>query len=181
MQDLRSLVATFTMTGTVQAIVLRAARDVAATEVEAVEAIAGRGLVGDHSAAHASTMPGAGKRQVTLIQQEHLPLIARWTHRETVAPVLLRRNLVVAGLNLLAARSPFPDQAFVLRIGGDVVLQVTGDCAPCSKMETLLGPGGYNALRGHGGVTARVLEGGMLRVGDAVRVTTSGLSAREHR
>jgi len=82
--------------------------------------------------------------------------------RDSVDPGVLRRNLVVSGINLLALR----DCLFAI---GDVVLVGTGPAAPCSRMEEALGPGGLNAMRGHGGITARILEGGTLRVGDAVR------------
>jgi MOSC domain-containing protein YiiM len=83
----------------------------------------------------------------------------------------------VSGFNLLAARSLFKVQPLRLRIGaedagehGAVCLEITVPCEPCSKMETLLVPCGYNAMRDHGGVTASVMRGGWLRVGDAVRV-----------
>jgi MOSC domain-containing protein YiiM len=54
-----------------------------------------------------------------------------------------------------------------VRLGG-VVLRLTGPCAPCSRMEAALGPGGYSAMRGHGGWCATVVQPGPLACGDAV-------------
>jgi MOSC domain-containing protein YiiM len=118
---------------------------------------AGRGLVGDR-ALHA----GSTKRQVTLIQAEDFATVAALLGSAPPAPELLRRNLVVSGINLQALKH----RRFRI---GPVLLEGTDDCHPCSRMEENLGPGGYNAMRGHGGITARVLEGGVLRRGDAVR------------
>ena len=123
-----------------------------------VEALEGHGLTGDH---HATRKPG-GKRQVTLIQSEHLSVIADLSGRDGVAPELLRRNLVVSGINLIALKGAR------FRIG-DVLLEGTGPCAPCSRMEEALGEGGYQAMRGHGGITASVLSTGQIRIGDPVR------------
>ncbi len=165
-QDLRSLTSQWPRPGRLEAIVLRPARGRPSLLPGEVMALAGRGLQGDRSAAAA--VPDGGKRQVTLLQAEHLPLLAAWCGLATLDAALLRRNLVVSGLNLLAARSPFADQRVHLHLGDAVVLELSGPCDPCSKMEAVLGRGGYNAMRGHGGVTARVLQGGVLRLGDAV-------------
>lgn len=116
------------------------------------------GIVGDHYAGR------SGKRQVTLLQAEHLPVVAALLGLDALDPARLRRNLIVSGINLLALR----DRKF--QIGGEVVLQGTGACHPCSKMEENLGPGGYNAMRGHGGITARVIVGGHLRTGEPVQI-----------
>ena len=102
-----------------------------------------------------------GKRAVTLIQAEHLPVIAALAGLDAVAPETLRRNLVVAGINLLGLRG----RRFRV---GDAVLEGTGLCAPCSRMEEALGPGGYAAVRGHGGVTAQVVSAGRAALGDPV-------------
>jgi len=96
---------------------------------------------------------------VTLIQAEHLEAIASFLKRPTCEPSLLRRNIVVRGINLLALK----DQCFLL---GDIELDYTGLCHPCSRMEETFGAGGYNAVRGHGGINARVLKGGILNIGD---------------
>jgi MOSC domain-containing protein YiiM len=151
----------------VEAILLRPDRGVAAESVRTVMAHEGRGLAGDRSARGGRA---GHKRQVTLIQAEHLPVIGAFLGRESIDASLLRRNLVVSGLNLVAARALFRDQAIRLHVGDGVVLAITGACDPCSKMDTVLGPGGWNAMRGHGGMTARIEAGGMIAVGDAVEV-----------
>lgn len=115
------------------------------------------GLIGDRYSGR------SGERHLTLIGASDLAAIAEFLGLETVAPDQLRRNIVVSGVNLLALK----DKRF--RLGG-ALLQTTGECHPCSRMEETFGPGGYNAVRGHGGVTARVLQGGLIRTGDALEV-----------
>jgi len=126
------------------------------TVPQEVEVLAQRGLSGDRTAQRSG-----GERQVTLFQFEHLAVIASLLGRDQVQPEQLRRNLAVSGINLLALRSGR------FTIGG-VTFQGTGPCAPCRRLEETLGPGGFNASRGHGGITARVLGGGWIRLGDEV-------------
>lgn len=155
--SLANLFAQFPRAGRVQWIGVRPARDVAMQEVDEVEATAGAGLSGDRY--HG----GSGKRGVTLLQAEHLPAIAALAGRSEIPPMLLRRNLLVSGIPLIALKG----RRFMI---GDVLLEGTGPCDPCSRMEDALGPGGYNAMRGHGGLTARILGSGILRIGQAVVV-----------
>lgn len=147
--------ATLPHAGRVEWIGLRPARDRAMTAVGSAEAVAGAGLVGDRYKG------GSGHRGVTLIQAEHLPAITALARRPDLAPALLRRNVVVSGIPLAALK----ERRF--RIGG-VVLEGTEFCDPCSRMEDALGAGGFNAMCGHGGLCARIVEGGAFAVGDAV-------------
>lgn len=133
---------------------LRPARMAPVKTVESAEAIVDKGLAGDRYA-------GGGKRQVTLIQAEHLKSIASFLGKSEIDAGLTRRNIVVAGINLLSLKGKR------FRIG-EAVLEYSGECHPCSRMETNLGPGGYNAMRGHGGITAKVLKAGTIHVGDSV-------------
>lgn len=137
-------------------------------QVQKAQALVDRGLEGDRAAEKTPWRVGGNKRQVTLIQAEHMAVVAAFTQKGLVDPAWLRRNLVVSGLNLLATRAMFKNEPLIVRIGSQVMLEITGPCEPCSRMEELLGPGGYNAMRGHGGVNARVLAGGVIQVGDEI-------------
>lgn len=161
--SLRQLLRQFPRDGELVWIGLRPERRAALTTPTSV-AVDEKGLVGDRYAGR------SGDRAVTLIQAEHLPVVASLTGRAEVDPALLRRNLVVRGINLYALRKSR------FRIG-EVVLEGTGVCDPCSFMEASLGPGGYNAMRGHGGVTARVISGGEIAIGAPVSAALEEVKA----
>ncbi len=157
-QSLADLMEVLPQHGTVEWIGLRPAKRADMRSVEHAEARANRGLVGDRYS------KAGGRRQVTLIQAEHLDALGSLLGRGPVAPETVRRNVVVRGINLLALKS----RRFRV---GDAVLEFTGLCHPCSRMEAALGPGGYNALRGHGGITARVIADGEIRLASPVAVS----------
>ena len=141
--------------GRIAWIGLRPARRAEIQVVDAAEAAIGTGLVGDRYQSK------TGARQVTLIAAESLAAIAAYLGLPRVDPVDLRRNLVTEGINLSALKG----RRF--RIGA-AVLEASEECHPCSRMEETFGPGGYNAVRGLGGITARVIAGGQIALGDAI-------------
>ncbi|MCA8991002.1 MAG: MOSC domain-containing protein [Planctomycetaceae bacterium] len=153
------LAAVLPQVGSVKWIGVAAERRASINSLQEVLARVGTGLDGDH---HCRRKPG-GKRQVTLIQWEHLPAVASVLGRSEVRPEELRRNIVVSGINLLALKGKR------FRVG-KCALEYTGPCVPCSLMEENLGPGGFNAMRGHGGITAQVVSEGLIRIGDSVAV-----------
>jgi len=162
---LRRLTSTFPRAGRLEWIGLRREPRGSVVAVTEAEAIAGRGLTGDHRSRR-----GGSARQLTVMQREHLDVVAALLGCASVAPELLRRNVALSGVNVLALR----DQVFSI---GDVLLEGSGVCEPCSRMEANLGEGGYNAMRGHGGITARILEGGVIRIGDTVECPPSNANA----
>jgi MOSC domain-containing protein YiiM len=161
MKTIRDLNAPPYIVGRVETIIVRGAPRDPARRVVWTHALAGIGLeddrLGQRGEAELST------RQVTLIQAEHLPVIAQLARVANVDPICLRRNLVVSGINLLALKNA---RVHV----GHAVIEIVGPCQPCSRMEEAIGPGGYAAMRGHGGMTARILDGGRIREGDPVHV-----------
>ena len=154
--ELRQLMTNFPKSGKVEWIGLRAETRGDILSVEEAKVTVKSGLEGDH-------YKGSNKkRQVTLIQAEHLKAVAEILEINSINPALTRRNIVVSGINLLALHKQF------VQIG-TVILEITGYCHPCSRMEQNLGNGGYNAMRGHGGLTAKVIQDGQIKVGDQVK------------
>ena len=153
---LKQLMQNLPQQGTVEWISIRPKKRAAVISLESVKVVP-QGLEGDHYAGR------SGNRSVTLIQQEHINTIASLLHKEQISPQDLRRNIVVSGINLLALKG----QTFRI---GTAVLQMTGLCHPCSRMEETFGVGGYNAVRGHGGINARVITPGEIKLGDLVSV-----------
>lgn len=155
--QMAKLLATLPQCGVLEQILLRPARDQPMQQVDEAIVQLGEGLLGDRFSGRPDS-----KRQITLFQSEHLAVLASLLHRESLDPALLRRNLLVRGISLHALSG----RRFRI---GEVVLEGAGQCHPCSRMEAVLGPGGFNAMRGIGGLCVRIVVGGTIRVGDMVQ------------
>lgn len=160
MSNLQKLLRTIPQVGKVNLISVRSERKTLPSVLQSVDVSIENGLEGDHYRG------SSRKRQVTLIQAEHLKVVASLIGKDQIDPLLTRRNIVVSDINLLA----FKNMQF--QIGENVILEMTGVCHPCSQMERNFGAGGYHAMRGHGGITARVIQGGEIKIGDKIKLVS---------
>ena len=158
MSRVNQLKAHFPQPGKLEWIGIRTGKGKEILQVDQAELLLGHGIAGDKAA-----QKSGGKRQVTLIQAEYIPVIASFLNQTSLEPNVLRRNLVVSHINLSVLNKQ------QIEING-AILEITGNCAPCYKMEEALGYGAFNAMRNHGGVNAIVIKGGVIRVGDELRV-----------
>ncbi|MFI7066089.1 MOSC domain-containing protein [Kribbella sp. NPDC050124] len=138
-----------------------------------VELRAGLGIVGDRYFGQTVHRNAA----VTFLDAASLDELALTLGLPAVPdPLLLRRNITVRGypLDTLAARrgpdgARVPGRRFSLDSGsGPVEFQANRPANPCAWMDTVLAPGAFKALRGHGGIRTTPLTSGVLRLGAAV-------------
>jgi len=139
--------------------------------VARVRAVPGVGLEGDRYASERGTFsgrPSASSRDVSLIDVATVDDVARATGHD-LCPGDLRRNLVVAGLELESLIGA------VLRIGA-VRLDGTGPCPPCGHLERVLGLDVRPSMRHRGGLRARIVAGGRLTAGSPIEIERPGRS-----
>ncbi len=156
MEILRNLLGSATGSGEVMWLGTSAAPRAEIISRQQVEVIHG-GLEDDHHC-----RPGR-RRQITLLQYEHLQALATLLDVERIFPEALRRNILISKVSVASLR-------YCRFQIGSAVLQGSGSCPPCSRMEENLGPGGYAAMLGHGGITATVVTPGTISIGDPVEV-----------
>ena len=148
------------MAGTLVGIAIAPSRGADVVALEEVEAVAGRGLVGDRY--YVAEGGQREDKQITLTEEEAFAAVAAEHGIELGAPDL-RRNLLTRGvaLNELLGKE--------FRVGA-VRLRGVDYCEPCKGIEARNVPGTLKAFVRRGGLRAEIIAGGTLRVGDAVVV-----------
>src|SRR3990170_4975107 len=132
--------------------------------VEEARAVAGKGLEGDRyfsATGSWSSTPGSG-RQVTLIELETIEALER-DYQTKIEPGQARRNIVTQGvaLNHLVGRE---------FSAGEVVLRGLRLNEPCNHLASLTDEKVKQGLVHRGGLRADIVSGGVIRVGDEIRM-----------
>lgn len=150
-------------TGVVKAVFVAADNQSDMSEVQDVQAVAGQGLVGDryHDGAGSFSKPEpTPDREITLIEVEQVTKFCEEQGVE-LTPAQTRRNVLTEGidLNALAGKT--------FRVG-DVTLKGIRLCEPCKYLASKTYESILPGLVGRGGLRAQIVEGGTIRVGDAI-------------
>ena len=140
--------------GTVKSLGIAVSKLSPMDQVNKIELITGQGIVGDR---HLRTDGTRSKRQILLMDIETL-IEFGLSERD------IKENITVQGIDFSLIRS-----GNIVRIGKDVVLEITGDCEPCSRMDELRS-GLKNAIDGRRGMLAYVKSGGTISSGDSITV-----------
>lgn len=125
-------------------------------EVDRVECVQGRGLVGDRYFDYKEDFKG----QISLMSMEAIEAVERDLGVTVADKSTFRRNVLVSGVDLTEL------VGLDFRIG-DVELRGVEQCTPCFWMDEAIGPGAFDALEGRGGLRCRILKSGVLKVGTA--------------
>lgn len=123
-----------------------------ALEVDAVECVAGQGLAGDRYCGEQEDFKG----QITFFALEVHRQLCETFGRPDTPPSVYRRNVVTEGLDLAA----LVNREFELQ---GVRFLGTEECRPCHWMDEAVAPGAEDAMRGRGGLRAKILTTGVLR------------------
>ena len=123
-------------------------------EVSDANFITGQGMEGDR---HLRSDGRRSNRQVLIMDSETL------SHFDLL-PGQVRENVTVAGLDFSSISA-----GDKVSLGGDVILEITGDCEPCARMDELR-PGLKDEIDGKRGLLAFVENGGVVSVGAEVGV-----------
>ena len=123
-------------------------------EVDSARVITGQGIEGDR---HLKEDGSRSRRQILIMDRETLGNFS-------LDDGIIRENITVVGMDFSSI-----DAGDRVSIGREVVLEITGECEPCARMDEIRA-GLQNELDGQRGMLAYAEKGGLISVGDAISV-----------
>ena len=122
-------------------------------EVKEVECVAGKGLFGDRFFGFKQNYKG----QVTFFSQEVFDDVCQALGVSGISPGVTRRNVITSGVDL----NSLVGKRFEIQ---GIEFEGVTECSPCHWMNDAIAPGAEAALHSRGGLRARILTDGKLRV-----------------